>query len=84
MRNIQKAVEDYRKINEKRPGGSGGITAYDAVQIRDAAAQKSGGVDILETIFQALEAGYSIGYRAAQRDARKKRACSSLSGNTPE
>ncbi len=43
MRNIQKAVEDYKKINERRTGGTGGITAYDAVQILDAAAQKSGG-----------------------------------------
>ena len=60
----QKAAQDYQKKNWK--GTEAAFYPTDATDI----IKNSGGV--LDAVITALEAGFMIGYRKAQRDYRKR------------
>lgn len=70
MRNIFKAIEDYKK---KFSGNStnGALYMTDILQIRDTAEGMAGGDRDFELISNALQAGFMIGYRKGKADARK-------------
>ena len=80
-RDMEKIKADYwAKFGlDKRPMGRGVFTLDDCTRILDMSATKQGEgfiipFDPLVAVGNALEVGYMVGYRAAQREARRKRA----------
>ena len=74
IRDINRAIADYHK-----PFGAQACKFYasDFYQIRDIALRSSskGQNEVLwEAVSAALEAGFMIGYKAGEREARRKRA----------
>ena len=72
---VLKAVEDYKKNYYGKQGNVGALYTSDYREVRDAAEERGGTSheDVLcESIFIALEAGFMLGYRKAQRDYKKR------------
>ena len=73
MRNIEKAISDYQaKFGNNTRNGAYYTT--DLLQIRDAVEGLTGGERDFELISMALQAGFMIGYRKGQTDAKKGKA----------
>lgn len=72
MRDIYKAISDYKTRWENNEEGLFYLT--DAAQIRELSRTRDGKDDIYNAIENALKAGFTIGYRKAQRDAKKAKA----------
>lgn len=70
MRNINKAIEDYKK-NFGGAGSNGAFYATDVQQIRDTARGELWNDREFTLISNALQAGFMIGYRKGKADARK-------------
>ncbi len=70
MRNIKKNIEEY---NKKFGGntGNGAFYVNDVMQIRDTAEGNTRGDRDFILISNALRAGFMIGYRKGQADAKK-------------
>ena len=64
MRDINKELEDYKKITANRKRAD--FTASDLQGIYDH-AKRDGHIDVIRAISDALCIGYSVGYRSAQR-----------------
>ena len=74
VRNINRAIADYHK---QFGAQACKFYASDFYQIRDIALRSSskGQNEVLwESISAALEAGFTIGYKAGKRKTRRKRA----------
>ena len=77
-RSIAKAVEDYRKKYYKDGNREGLFYASDILQVKELAEKKAAPYSghIMEVLYNAigigLEAGFMIGYRTAQRQARRR------------
>lgn len=74
-RSMQKAIDDYRALCDRKGGAFGSFYTDDVNQLRQIAEDK-GGINFrkieLHAIVSGLEAGFMIGYKAAKREARKK------------
>lgn len=73
-RDLQKAVQDYQKRYYNSRSNEGAFYASDFYQIKEISG---GGYDartLYNAIGNALEAGFMIGYRKAQRDYKKRNA----------
>ena len=67
MRDIQKALEDYKRITH----GQDKFYTTDITQIYDLAkSQDTGKTETFSAIGNALQAGFVIGYRYANRGKR--------------
>jgi len=73
-RDLTKAVAEYdRKFNNPQTG-KGAFYLDDMEQIRNMSKSKTGqGTSLYSAIGNALKVGFIVGYRTAQRDARKAR-----------
>ena len=72
-RNITKNIEEYNK----RFGGTTGNGAFyatDLMQIRDTAEDDTRGDRDFILISNALRAGFMVGYRKGQADAKKAKS----------
>ena len=68
FRDMQKAIEDYKKtFCHNNNGTKGAFYASDIQQIYNSI-----GNDAYSLIANALEAGFMIGYRCAKREKRNK------------
>ena len=70
-RDIQKAINTHRSYIKKW-GGAGDFYPSDVMQIIQGATRKDGQLDHIDAIFNALYAGFTIGYRTAKREAKKR------------
>lgn len=73
-RSIQKEIDEYNSLREKKGGNFGAFYLSDVKQLQKIAEDK-GGISfkniVSEAIINSLEAGFMIGYRAGLREARK-------------
>lgn len=73
-RNMEKLIDEYHKLIEKKGGNFGAFYLSDVKQLQKIAEDK-GGISfkniVSEAIINSLEAGFMIGYRAGLREARK-------------
>jgi len=71
---IPKAVQDYQKRFYGAGHNEGAFYGSDFYEVKEAAEKIGGGAatTLYEAIGTALEAGFMIGYRKAQRDCRKR------------
>jgi len=68
MRDIPKAIGDYKKLTQERDA----FFLTDISQIYDLARDpETGKVDTCEAIGKALQAGYAVGYRKAKREGSR-------------
>lgn len=72
MRDINKAIADYQKKFGGNTKNGGAFYATDLMQIRDTAEGDTRGDRDFILISNALRAGFMIGYRKGQADARKR------------
>ena len=73
MRSMEKAINDYQaRFNGNT--GDGALYMTDILQIRDTAEGLTGGDRDFELISNALQAGFMIGYRKGQTDAKKRKS----------
>ena len=74
MRNIKKAIEDYKKQfwRKENSHNRGAFYYSDYRQIADLST-KGEILDISAAIDNALMAGFMIGYRTARRESRERR-----------
>ena len=73
MRNIRKNIDEYnKKFGATNKGGA--FYATDLMQLRDTAEGVTRGDRDFILISNALRAGFMIGYRKGQADAKKGRA----------
>lgn len=70
MRNIFKAIEDYKK-NFGGNSSNGAFYTTDIQQIRDTARGELWNDREFTLISNALQAGFMIGYRKGKADAKK-------------
>ena len=71
---IPKAAEDYKKKYYGRHDNAGAFYYSDYDEVLEAAENVGGAADTLYNAVRiALEAGFMIGYRTAQRDSRKNK-----------
>ena len=71
---VKKAVEDYNRKYMLSANNEGAFYATDINQIVEMTQPKGSVTDFTYAlIVNALKAGFMIGYRKAQRDARKKK-----------
>lgn len=72
-RSIQKEIDEYNSLIEKKGGNFGAFYLSDVKQLQKIAEDK-GGISfkniVLEGIFNSLYAGFMIGYRAGLREAK--------------
>lgn len=70
---IENAIAEYRKRYGEDHSNAAAfyITDYHDI-LRLSRKENNGSLDPYTPIFNALEAGFVIGYRKAQRDARKR------------
>ena len=76
MRNIEKAVEQYKEkyFTKENSRNRGGFWLSDFQQIKELAERRNGGKPELFTAIDiSLMAGYMIGYRTAKREDRERR-----------
>lgn len=73
-RNMQKQIDECRKLWERRGNGSDGFTISEIEQLMNIAhAKEEDGEDcVLAAVFESLYAGWIIGYRAGRRDAKRQ------------
>lgn len=73
-RSIQKEIDEYNSLREKKGGNFGAFYLSDVKQLQKIAEDK-GGISfkniVSEAIINSLEAGFMIGYRAGLRAATK-------------
>lgn len=67
-RNIKKTVEEF----DKKHGKKDIFFATDLVNIKELSVARSESETLYNAILNALKAGYVLGYRKAQRDAKRK------------
>ena len=73
-RDLTRAVEEYNRKYNNPQTGKGSFYLEDLNQIKDMSKSRTGeGVSLYGAIGNALKAGFIIGYRTAQRDARARR-----------
>lgn len=72
-RDINKAIQEYKKNYEGRSDGTGAFYMDDLRQIQATAEGMSGFDRDYELITNALMAGFMIGYRKAKADTKKGR-----------
>ena len=82
MRDLKKALTDYKKRYSHRNGTEGAFYCSDISQIYEMSKNQKGEIDVFSAIADALEVGYMIGYRTAERHARKKNALASAATQT--
>ena len=70
-RDMQKAIDQFNRQFADR--GRDVFYVSDINSIRDISKDGSGELDPCAAVCNALSAGFMIGYRYAQADARKKR-----------
>lgn len=73
---IKNAVAEYQRKYEGQNGAEGKFyTAdfYEVLELAQTDARGSNADLLICAVFNALEAGYMIGYRKAKRDSRKTR-----------
>ena len=70
-RDIAKAIEEYKQRYSGKNGKEAAFFISDTNQIMELSADDTPGNMLYNIIFNSLEAGFMIGYRKAQRDARK-------------
>ena len=73
MRNMEKAINDYQAKFSGNTG-NGALYMTDIMQIRDTAEGAVLGDRDFILISNALQAGFMIGYRKGQADAKKGKA----------
>lgn len=73
-RSMQKAIDDYNALIKKRGGTFGAFYTSDMEELKKIATDK-GGISFWDILFEAvwnsLQAGFMIGYRAGLRDSKK-------------
>ena len=71
---ILKAAEDYKKKYYDKRGNVGAIYGSDYIEVKEAAEALGGtSSDVLcEAILIALEAGFMLGFRKAQREYKRR------------
>lgn len=72
-RDINKAIQEYKKNYEGRSDGTGAFYMDDLRQVQATAEGMSGFDRDYELITNALMAGFMIGYRKAKADTKKGR-----------
>ena len=72
-RDINKAIQEYKKNYEGRSDGTGAFYMDDLRQIQATAEGMSGFDRDYELITNALMAGFMIGYRKGKADEKKGR-----------
>ncbi len=70
MRDIQKCVNEYRRRYEGLSTTEGAFYNTDIEQLQEMSGCFIN-EEILHALWYALQAGFMIGYRKAQRDSRK-------------
>ena len=73
---IRNAVAEYRRKYTGRTGEQGKFYTADFYEVLELAQEDAKGSSadlIISAVFDALEAGYMIGYRKAKRDSRKRK-----------
>jgi len=72
-RDLKKAIQEYDKRFNNAAHNEGAFYAMDCYKIKEMS--KGNTIDSLlyDAISNALKAGFMIGYRKAQRDARKNK-----------
>lgn len=72
---MQKAIDEYHALCDRRGGTFGSFYTDDVEQLRKI-AEDAGGINFrnieFECVSNSLFAGFMIGYRAGLRDVRKK------------
>lgn len=68
VRNVKKALEEYRKISNMGNSVKGRFYYSDFKQIEEECNK-----DYATMVFRAMEFGFVIGYRTAKRDIRTKK-----------
>lgn len=72
-RSIAKAVEDYNRFKESKGNNTGAFYVSDILEVKEIATNPmGGGVELVTAIGTALEAGFMVGYRTAQRHYRAR------------
>lgn len=71
-RSIAKAVEDYNRFTESKGNNTGAFYVSDIEEVKEIATTPMGGVELFTAIGTALEAGFMVGYRTAQRHYRAR------------
>ena len=73
-RSMQKAIDDYNALIQRRGGKFGAFYASDMEELKNIAIVK-GGINFWDILFEAvwngLQAGFMVGYRAGLRDSKK-------------
>ena len=67
MRSMEKAIQEYHK----RFSTTGDFYFDDVRQIKEM-SEKDGRIDPYDLIFNALQAGFMIGYRTAERHCKPR------------
>lgn len=74
-RSMQKAIDEYHALCDRRGGTFGSFYADEVEQLRKI-AEDAGGINfrniVFEAVYNSLMAGFMVGYRAGLRDSRKK------------
>lgn len=77
-RNMQKWIDEYYKQAQKDSSAAAAFTATEIMQMVDIEEQKAKQKRetprgcVINAIFDSLAAGWIIGYRAGQRDAKRQ------------
>ena len=72
-RDLQKAIDQHERMYDETTGKAC-FYHSDYTQLFDLAARtQDGRMDLFDLMSKCLAAGYAIGYRTGQRDARKVR-----------
>lgn len=71
-RSIKRAIEEYKAIEKNKHGGRDSFSLSDMEQLKEISSE-NGVLSPYSVIYNALMAGYAIGYKSAQYDARKDR-----------
>ena len=69
-----KAVKEYEKKFESVSGRNGAFYGSDMQTIRESVRDLCGSDREFELIYNALRAGFMVGYRKGKRDVSKRRA----------
>lgn len=70
-RNLQKAIDEYKHLYHGRKDRKGAFYDTDYFQIAELSNYGKTPDDYIDTVFNALKAGFMVGYQAALRERRK-------------
>lgn len=71
-RDLNKAVSNYKAKYERTNSTESVFYISDIVQIKEMSETRRASETLLNAIYNALMAGFMIGYRKGQKDSRKK------------